>query len=70
MQVLNSINWPSVKFDVMCIETDPRNRPKGYAEEMTEFLRKKGYEDKYGQLGRNLCTFHTYLVYGFKIIYL
>ena len=57
MQVLNSINWSLVKFDVLCIETDPPNRPKGYAEEMTAFLKKKGYENHYGQIGRNICKF-------------
>jgi len=55
MQVLHSINWSLVKFDVLCIETDPPNRPKGYAEEMTAFLKKRGYENKYGQIGRNIC---------------
>eukprot|EP01032_Pedospumella_encystans_P011205 gene11205-13044_t len=58
MQVLNSINWSLVKFDVLCIETDPPNRPKGYAEEMTAFLKKKGYENKYRQIGRNIWYTH------------
>ena len=57
MQVLNSINWSLVKFDVLCIETDPPNRPKGFAEEMTAFLKEKGYENHYGQIGRNICKF-------------
>lgn len=57
MQVLNSINWSLVKFDVLCIETDPPNRPKGYAEEMTAFLKERGYENHYGQIGRNICKF-------------
>lgn len=68
MQVLNSINWSLVKFDVLCIETDPPNRPKGYAEEMTAFLKKKGYENKYGQIGRNICKFFRLFVSYFPLL--
>lgn len=55
MEVLNSINWSMVKFDVLCIETEPTNRPPGYAETVTEFMKSKGYIDYAGQIGRNRC---------------
>lgn len=56
MEVLNSINWSLVKFDVLCIETDPPNRPEGYAAKVTAFLKERGYADYSGQVGRNICT--------------
>jgi hypothetical protein len=56
MEVLNSINWSLVKFDVLCIETDPPNRPVGYAEKVAAFMKSKGYLDHAGQVGRNMCT--------------
>ena len=55
LEVLNSINWSLVKFDVLCIETDPPNRPEGYASKVTAFLKERGYEDHAGQVGRNIC---------------
>lgn len=62
MQVLHSINWSLVKFDVLCIETDPPNRPAGYADKMSAFLKEKGYENLYGQIGRNICKSPTTLL--------
>jgi hypothetical protein len=53
--VLSSINWSLVKFDVLCIETDPPNRPEGYADRVSAFMASKGYKDHAGQVGRNMC---------------
>jgi hypothetical protein len=44
-----------VKFDVLCIETDPPNRPEGYADRVSAFMASKGYKDHAGQVGRNMC---------------
>jgi hypothetical protein len=57
LEVLNSINWSLVKFDVLCIETDPPNRPAGYAEKVAAFMKSKGYLDHAGQVGRNMCKY-------------
>lgn len=65
MEVLSSINWSLVKFDVMCIETDPPNRPAGYADKMSAFLLEKGYENLYGQIGRNICKLPSrYIIFA------
>ena len=55
LEVLKSINWSLVKFDVLCIETFPLERPPNYAEDVTEFLAEKGYINHSGQQGRNIC---------------
>jgi hypothetical protein len=55
LEVLKSINWSLVKFDVLCIETDPPNRPEEFASKLTEFLGEKGYINYSGQVGRNIC---------------
>lgn len=62
MEVLNSINWSLVKFDVLCIETDPPNRPDGYAAKVTAFMQEKGYKDYSGQVGRNICKIISYFI--------
>ena len=59
LQVLRSINWHAVTIDVLCIETDPTNRPPAYAESITAFLSSKGYKNNTMQMGRNICT-HSY----------
>lgn len=53
--MLNSINWSLVKFDVLCIETDPPNRPPEYGKRLAMFMLSKGYKDYAGQVGRNMC---------------
>ena len=52
---MRSINWRLVKFDVLCIETEPSNRPPFYAENVTSFLLEKGYKNNTMQQGRNIC---------------
>ena len=56
-EVLKSINWSLVKFDVLCIETDPPNRPPGYAQKVAEYMKERGYMDYAGQVGRNMCKY-------------
>lgn len=53
LQVLKSINWHSVKFDVMCIETEKENRPPHFEEDITEFLKEHGYHKDGPRQGRN-----------------
>lgn len=55
LQVLKSIDWTNVKFDVMAVETDPANRPVGYAAEVTKYLLERGYVNATMQQGRNTC---------------
>ena len=59
MEVLRSINWSLVKFDVLCIETDPPNRPLNYSEQVTDFLAGHGYVNHSGQQGRNICKYRS-----------
>lgn len=62
-EVLKSIDWEHIRFDVLCIETEPGNRPKGYADKITNFLVGKGYTNYSGQKGRNICeSIAPYLV--------
>lgn len=58
IQVLRSINWSLVKFDVLCIETEPSNRPPGYPELITSFLAEQGYQASSKQVGRNIWYTH------------
>lgn len=55
LEVLKSIDWTAIKFDVLCVETDPKYRPANYTEEVTSFLETRGYRDAAGQRGRNKC---------------
>ncbi|RYH22219.1 FkbM family methyltransferase [archaeon] len=55
LSVLHSIPWSVVKFDVLCVEVDPPNRPAGYADKVTNFLADKGYVNATGVVGRNIC---------------
>eukprot|EP01038_Epipyxis_sp_PR26KG_P005995 gene5995-8254_t len=57
-QILQSINWASIRFDVLCIETEPSNRPPGYSERVTKYLEDKGYVNYSGQIGRNTWYIH------------
>lgn len=53
LSVLKSIDWKHVIFDVLCIETEPNNRPIGYVNQVTTYLANKGYVNATGQVGRN-----------------
>lgn len=54
MSILKSIPWGTVRFDVICVETSPVDRPPGYAAEVSAFLRNVGYPNATGQVGRNM----------------
>ena len=58
LEVLKSINWNEIKFDVLCIETDEIFRPPGYAATITSFLALKGYVNATAQQGRNRWFTH------------
>ena len=54
--VLKSIDWALVKFDVLCIETDPIFRPKNYVQHVAQFMAERGYVPYGGEnQGRNSC---------------
>jgi len=44
LSVLHSIDFSIVSFDVLCVEVDPQNRPEGYTNEVTTFLKENGYK--------------------------
>jgi hypothetical protein len=54
-EVLKSINFNKISFDVFCIETDRNNRPAGYEALVTGFMKEKGYLAHTEQKGRNIC---------------
>ena len=58
LEVLKSINWHHVTFDVLCIETDEVNRPSGYTATISSFLALKGYVNATAQQGRNTWFTH------------
>ena len=62
MEVLKSIDWSKVTFDVLCVETDPSNRPPGYAKLVSDFLASHGYQNQSGQMGRNICECGLHLL--------
>lgn len=49
---------------MLCVETEPVNRPAGYAEAVTAYLADKGYKNATGQIGRNICAFFNMLDYS------
>lgn len=53
MEVLKSINWNHVKFDVLSIETDEGNRPPNYEQDIVDFLHVRGYLKDGPRQGRN-----------------
>jgi hypothetical protein len=55
LNVLKSIDWGSITFDVLCVETTPTERPPGYAQAVRDYLAPLGYVDATGQVGRNIC---------------
>jgi hypothetical protein len=58
MEVLKSIDWNYTRFDVLCIETDPGNRPPLFRENITAILAPHGYANFSGQKGRNTWYIH------------
>ena len=62
LNVLRSIDWAFSRFDVLCIETDPENRPLGFRDQITQFLAAHGYTDYSGQTGRNTWFIHKTFV--------
>lgn len=54
-EVLKSIHWNKITFDVLCIETERGNRPPGYEALMIGFMKEKGYIAHTEQKGRNMC---------------
>ena len=62
LQVLRSVNWNETRFDVLCIETDPPNRPQGFRDSIAAFLGQRGYVDYSGQQGRNSWFTHKSFV--------
>lgn len=58
LNVLNSIDWNDVIFDVIAVETEPSERPVGYADKMIEFMAEKGYRCIQKLLGRNTWFAH------------
>eukprot|EP00607_Mallomonas_marina_P003826 CAMPEP_0182431032 /NCGR_PEP_ID=MMETSP1167-20130531/45819_1 /TAXON_ID=2988 /ORGANISM="Mallomonas Sp, Strain CCMP3275" /LENGTH=234 /DNA_ID=CAMNT_0024616879 /DNA_START=128 /DNA_END=829 /DNA_ORIENTATION=- len=43
LSVLKTIKFDNIIFDVITIETDPENRPPGYADKVTAYLAPYGY---------------------------
>lgn len=46
-EILQSISWTHVRFDVLCIETSPEkksHRQEGFAQIVTRYLKIRGYE--------------------------
>ena len=41
MEILKTIHWSVVKFDVLCIETNPSQRPPGYVAAVTAFMKER-----------------------------
>lgn len=57
LEVLRSIDFLRVHFDVISVETDPSVRPPGYPAAVTQFLLDNGYRNVAGQQGRNMCKY-------------
>ena len=53
LEVLKSINWHQVKFDVLCIETEAENRPPNFEKDVVDFLHIRGYTKDGPRQGRN-----------------
>ena len=53
LNILQSIDWSLTSFDVLAVETERSNRRPGYAEEVTAFMRAKGYAAVENIPGRN-----------------
>jgi hypothetical protein len=55
MEVLQTIDFEHIRFDVISVETDPVFRRAGYTETVSQFLATVGYKDVSGQQARNTC---------------
>jgi len=64
--VLQSIDWDSVIFDVIAVETDPSERPPGYANKIATFMEQKGYRCIAMKHGRNTWFAHKSFVPSLK----
>lgn len=43
LNVLNTINWDTVKFDVVCIEVDPNHRMGSFPTRLRSYMSQRGY---------------------------
>lgn len=59
LSILHTINWNSIRFDVISVETEMSNRPKGYEEAVTAFLAKVDYTKVANIPGRNSWYTHV-----------
>ena len=57
LSVLESIDFAHIKFDVICVETDPNFRYPGHRLAVTDFLQKQGYKKEIDR-GRNTWFRH------------
>jgi hypothetical protein len=55
LSVLKTIDWNAVNIDVLCVETNPPERPVNYAQQVIDFLAPLGYANATEQIGRNIC---------------
>lgn len=62
MEVLKSIDFNRIRFDVISVETDPVARPRGYTAIVSKFLADVGYKDVSGQQARNTCKKDTFIL--------
>jgi hypothetical protein len=58
-EVLKTIPWKHVTFDVFCIETEEKSRPQGYEQLVTDYMSSKGYL-KHTRQGRNTWFIHKH----------
>lgn len=54
LDILMTVKWEAVTFDVLCIETEERVRYPGYNKNLRQFLATKGYVNVTGIVGRNM----------------
>jgi len=57
LDILKTIDWSTVRFDVLTVETEVKRRPKNYREDVSRFLRAHGY-DHVMDKGRNSWYVH------------
>jgi hypothetical protein len=67
-EVLKSVNFQKVKFDVISVETESAFRPPNYAKDIITFLDNVGYRDYAGQVGRNHCKLSLSSFLGSSLI--
>lgn len=67
MEVLRSIDYSRVRFDVMVVETERKFRPVGYANEVKSFLSHQGYRFlPIGKKSRNSWFVHQFYIPSVK----